>query len=177
MRSNLSAEGALSWIAVASMEGAWITLVYIWLEGIVRPPGVGLGIAQFAVSVAVGMLVARWFRDLSRHGFTVVITATALIAAVTGTLLAGVADFSIVGVVRATVFNPGSWLLGLAVLRGAAHSDPGEEGHVSEQVFRLGVPGLVVFWVVATAMGLVSSVAFTSAAFGATLTFVAASLL
>lgn len=177
MRSNWSAEGALSWIAVASMEGAWITLVYIWLEGIVRPPGVGLGIAQFAVSVAVGMLVARWSRDLSRQGFAVVVTATALIAAVTGTLLAGVADFGIVGVVRATVFNPGSWLLGLAVLRGAAHADPGDESHLSERVFTLGVPGLVVFWVLATAMGLVHDPAFTSAAFAATLTFVTAGLL
>jgi hypothetical protein len=177
MRSNWSAEAALSWLAVASMEGAWITLAYIGVEGPLRAPGAQIGIAHFAVSVAAGMFVARSSRDLPQQRFAVVITATAVIAAVAGTLLAGVATLDIVSLVRATVFNPGSWLLGLAVLRGAAHADPGNEGHVSERVFALGVPGLVIFWVVATYLGLAEDLAFTSAAFVATLTFVTAGLL
>jgi hypothetical protein len=66
--------------------------------------------------------------------------------------------------------------MGLAVLRGAVQGQPGT-GYASERVFSLGIPGLVVFWLLATSAGMIHDGEFVTAAFAATLSFITAGLL
>ena len=176
MRSKWSAEGVLIRLAVASMEGAWLTLVYVGLQWLVAQPALPLGILDFSATVLVGMFVARRFANLSQTNFATVIAAVAVGAAVIGMWLSGVEPTSPGDFLRTLVLSPSSWVLGLAVLRGAAQADPGST-FSSERVFQLGIPGLVVYWVMASTTAMVHNVTFAGAAFAATLTFVSSGLL
>ena len=102
--------------------------------------------------------------------------AAAVLCAVVGGLVAGIPGPDPGAFIRGLVVAPGTWLLGLAVLRGAIQANP-RGNYATERVFSFGIPGLVVFWILASASGLVHDVAYTTAAFTATLTFVAAGLL
>ena len=176
MRSRWSAESALTWLAVVTMEAAWITLVYVGLQWLGIKYTLELGIAHFALGVALGMVLVLTFGGLRQSRYAAIVTAAAITAAVIAALLAG-AHWQDPGAwIRFAVLNPGSWLLGIAVLRGAAHSDLADT-MATERVFRFGVPGLVAFWLTAWLSGLSDNPTFGTAAFAATLSFVAAGLL
>ena len=42
MRSRWSAENVLTWLAVASLEGAWLTLAYVLLQWAASQPSLPL---------------------------------------------------------------------------------------------------------------------------------------
>jgi hypothetical protein len=176
VRSSWSAEVALTWLAVASVEGAWLTLAYIAMQWLTQQPGLPLTIAHFAIAVAAGMIVARLARGLQQTRFAAAIGAFVLVAAVSAVLLSHVqfADFG--GLIRALILSPSSYVMGIAVVRGAVESDP-RGGFESERLFRFGIPGLVVFWLFASTTAMVHAPAYVAPAFAATLTFVSAGLL
>jgi hypothetical protein len=176
MRSRLSAELVLTWLAAATMEGAWLTLANILLQWLKQSTVLSLGIVPFTLAVAAGMIVARSARHLPQARYATVITVAVVIAALIAALLSGVTTSSVGAFVRAAVLDPGVWLLGIAVLRGAAHGEPGT-GYSTERVFSLGIPGLIVFWLLATSSGMTANEMFATAAFATTLSFVSAGLL
>lgn len=176
MRSSWSAERVLTVLALASMEGAWLTLVYVGLQWLSKADRLDLGIFQFALAVLSGLFVATIARASEQRTYVGAIIATALAATLIGAFVNGVESLTVSSIAKGLV-KPGAWLLGVAVLRGAQHSDLSDETNVAERVFSIGVPGLVVFWIVATFSRLPADVAFGSAAFSATVTFVTACLL
>ncbi len=176
MRSKWPAELILIWIATATMEAAWITLVNLSLQSLRQAHRVDLGILQFFLAVALGMILARAFRHLPHNRFAVILTAWAVGASVFAALLSGAPTNDVGAFLRTAVVNPGVWLIGLAVLRGVMQADPGA-GYETERVFSLGIPALVIFWLLSTASGLVEDPAFAAHAFTASLTFVSAGLL
>ena len=176
MRSRWSAELVLTWLAAATMEGAWLTLANILLQWLKQSSRIDLGIFIFTVAVFVGMVVARSMRQLPQSRYATVITIAVVGMVVIAALLSGAATSDAGAFVRSAVVDPGVWLIGIAVLRGAAHGEPGT-GYSTERVFSLGMPALVVFWLAATWSGMLSDDLYATAAFTATLSFVSAGLL
>jgi hypothetical protein len=176
MRSRWSAENVLTWLAVASMEGAWLTLAYVLLQWAASQPTLPLNVLHFALAVTLGMLVAHVGANLSQARFAASMAAAAVLCAVAGGLIAGIPAPDPGAFIRGLVVAPGSWVLGLAVVRGAVQANP-RGNYATEQLFSFVIPGLAIYWILASASGLVHDVAYTTAAFTATLTFVAAGLL
>ena len=176
MRSKWSAELILTWLAAATMEGAWLTLANVLLQWLKKTGQLDLNILYFTLAVGVGMVISRSARQLPQSRYAMVITVAVVAAALVGALASGAAANDAGGFVRAAVLDPGVWLLGIAVLRGAAHGEPGT-GYSTERVFSYGIPAMVVFWLLATVSGMTEDSTFTTAAFTATLSFVAAGLL
>jgi hypothetical protein len=177
MRSTSSAERALALLAAASLEGAWITLLYVAFQWPTPHHILHLGIGHLAAGVLVGALLARQIRQWPQHEYAVAIIAAAIVAAGAGAWLAIAPDLRVGEVVTGVIGNPGGWLLGLALLRGTAHADSTAEAEVARRVLDRGMIGLVAFWVAATASDLVHNQTFATAGFAATLTFISAGLL
>lgn len=176
MRSNWPAEKVLLWVATATLEAAWITLLNIAWQWLKHAGRVDLTILHYFLAVALGMALARAFRDEPQSRFAAILTAGALGAATVGALLSGAPTNDIGAFVRAAVIDPGVWLIGLAVLRGVFQADPGS-GYETERVFGLGIPALAGFWIVATISGLAADGTFALHAFSASLSFVCAGLI
>ena len=176
MRSKWSAETVLLWLATATLEGAWLTLTNVLLQWLKKEPHLDLGILAFSLAVGVGMALAHTFRDLPQRHFASIITAATVCAFAIGALMSGDAQDNVGTFLRNAVLDPGAWLMGLAVLRGSAQGQPGA-GYSTERVFSLGIPALVVFWLLATATDLVQDQEFVTAGFTATLSFISAGLL
>ena len=140
-----------------------------WLK---HSASLDLNILFFTAAVFVGMAVARSSRHMVAVRYATAITVATLGAALVGAIVSGAAASDAGGFIRAAVLDPGVWLMGAAVLRGAVHGEPGT-GYSAERVFSYGIPGLVVFWLAATWSGMTDDAAFTTAAFTATLSFVA----
>ena len=161
MRSKWPAELILIWIATAAMEGAWITLVNISLQWLKNATRVDMGLLDFFVAVATGMILARAFRHLPQNRFALVLTIGAVTAGVIAALLSGAPTNDVGAFFRAAVLDPGVWLIGFAVLRGVMQAEPGA-GYETERVFSLGIPALVIFWLLATWSGLVEDAGFAA---------------
>lgn len=177
MRSTWSLERVLAVLAAAGLEAAWLTLAYLLLQGLsgIRP--LPLGIGAFAVAAAIGIVVSRALRSAPRSRYAAVTVGVSLGAAVLGTAL-GWDAANVPGVaLPALAAHPGGWLLGLAVWRGTIHAEFGDEADISDGVLRAGLIWLIVFWVIASATGMVRSPAYTASAFVATLAFAGAGLL
>jgi hypothetical protein len=175
MRSTWSVESILAFLAAASVEAAVLTLAYLavnWLSGNLE---IHLGIASFAVVVALGLVLARWLRRAAWERYLVVVPAAAVLVGIGGIWLTEVAAGAPADPV-ALVRNAGGWLLGIGVLRGTAHAELDDERFTIERLNRFAMPGLVAFWIVAAATGLARDPGYTAAAFGATLTFVSSAL-
>jgi hypothetical protein len=177
MRSIWSADRILALLAAASLEGAWLTLVYIGLQWWAGNRELDLGIGQFALGAVVGILLARRIRGLSRWLYATAVIVVAVLVGATGAWLEGSAPTSFGDIAAALVGHPAAWILGVAILRGTGHGDPDDESTVAERVLNRGVPGLVAFWIVASLSGLASSASLEGMAFAATLTFLSAGLL
>ena len=177
MPSTWSAERALALLAAASLEGAWITLLYVAFQWPTLHHILHLGIGHLAAGVLVGAVLARLIRQWPQRAYAAAIIAASIVAAGVGAWLAIAPDLRAGEVVTGVLVNPGGWLLGLALLRGTAHADSTAEAEVAQRVLDRGMIGLVAFWVVATASDLVHNQTFATAAFAATLTFVSAGLL
>ena len=176
MRSTWSVETVLAVLAAASVEAAALTLAYLavnWFSGRVE---IHLGVPAFAVSVVLGLVLARRLRHASWERYLLVLPGAAILAGAVGGWLAEAtagapADpLSVLG-------NAGPWLLGIGVLRGTAHAELDDEAYTVDRLLRIGMPGLAAFWIVAAAGGLPGNAEYTATAFGATLTFVSSALL
>lgn len=177
MRSTWSAERVLALVAAASLEGAWITLLYVAFQWPTPSHILHLGIGHLAAGALVGVVLARQIRQWPQRQYAATVIGAAIIAAGVGAWLAIAPDLRPDEVVNGVLVNPGGWLLGLALLRGTAHADVAAEAEVARRVLDRGMIGLVAFWVVATGSDLVHNQTFAAAAFAATLTFISAGLL
>ena len=176
MRSRWPAETVILWLATATLEAAWITLANMLLQWFKQMERVDLTIVRYFAAVLLGMVLARTFRNQPQNSYAVILSAGAVGSAVLGALLSGAPTTDVGAFVRTAILDPGAWLMGFAVLRGVFQADPGS-GYETERVFSLGIPALVVFWLLATVSGMTDNPDFTLQAFAATLSFVSAGLL
>jgi len=176
MRSRWPAETVILWLATAMLEAAWITLANVLLQWFKHAERVDLTIVHYFGAVLLGMVLARTFRNQPQNRYAVILTSGAVGSAVLGALLSGAPTTDVGAFVRTAILDPGAWLMGFAVLRGVFQADPGS-GYETERVFTLGVPALVVFWLLATVSGMTDNGDFTLQAFAATLSFISAGLL
>ena len=177
MRSSWSAERLLATGAAITAEAAWLALAYIlvdWLGGAAEPY---LDIGVLAAAVAAGLIAARLAADLPHLAFVALLLVLAVLASLAAALAGGVASPDLQQVMGALSARPLVWIVGLALLRGSARSDRGDDPSATERLLNLGVPGLVVAWLVAATSGLAQAPAFGEPAFAATLTFMTAGLL
>ena len=176
MRSRWPAETVILWLATATLEAAWITLANVLLQWFKHAERVDLTIVHYFAAVLLGMVLARTFRNQPQNTYAVILSAGAVGSAVLGALLSGAPTTDVGAFVRTAILDPGAWLMGFAVLRGVFQADPGS-GYETERVFTLGIPALVVFWLLATVSGMTDNRDFTLQAFAATLSFISAGLL
>jgi hypothetical protein len=176
MRLTWSADRALAVVAAASLEGAWLTLLYVLIQWWAGQRDLPLGIGHFAVGAGVGILLARRLGRWSPRWFASAVIATSVAVGGLGVWLAVAPSMTLVDLGSAVARHPGGWLLGIAVLRGTAHGEPDDESIVAERLLGRGVPGLAAFWIVAAISGLARATQFELVAFAATLTFVTAAL-
>ncbi len=157
-------------------EAAWLAIVYLVLQVLGAHGPVLLGPIQFAALAAIGLAVARGALPWSGRG---VLAATAAIAGLAGWLLSPAArDAVLAGRIDVALsLHAGGWLAGLAVVRGAAHADPGDDDLVLARLLAWGLPALVVPWLLSQVVGPAARAAFVEPAFVATLTFVVSVLL
>ncbi len=129
--------------AIAEGSLLWVLYVAFAVSG---SGGSHLGPAEFVIAAALGLVVAR--RSASAHGPRVALYALAL--------LAGCAGWAADPGVRSTLATaapaaalgrhvPG-WLLGVAVIRGAAHRDAADDDRVVGALLAAGTPVLAVPW-------------------------------
>ncbi|HJW23070.1 MAG TPA: DUF4129 domain-containing protein [Candidatus Limnocylindrales bacterium] len=176
MRSNWSAEALLAVLAAASLEGAGLTLGYLAIDWLSGNRTIHFGVQAFAVAVVIGFVVARRHRQSSWTRYLITVPGTTVLVGVVGgwaVLTSGGAAADPV----ALLANSGPWLLGVGVLRGTAHAELDDEALTAEGVLRIGLPGILAFWLLAAASDLTRDPAYTTAAFGTTLTFVSSGLL
>ncbi len=172
MRWRWPTERVLAVLAAASLEAAWLALLQLaaqWLGGTGTP---AVDIGAFGLAAVAGLVLARSLRGLSRRAYAAWVVGAALAAALGAVALApGSAS-----VADALARDAAPWLLGIALLRGTAHAQLDDEAIVAERLLRLGIAGLVAFWVWATAVGLARDPAYAGPAFAASLTYVEAGL-
>ena len=176
MRSRWPAETLVLWLATATLEAAWITLANLLLQWFKDSERVDLTIIHYFLAVLLGMVLARTFRNLPQNRYALILTTGAVGSAVIGALISGAPANDVGAFVRTAILDPGAWLMGFAVLRGVFQADPGS-GYETERVFSLGIPALVVFWILASISGMTDNQAFTIQAFAGTLSFISAGLL
>jgi hypothetical protein len=177
LRSTWPLERSLGLVAAASLEAAWLTLAYLLVQWLAGARGVHLGIVAFAAAAALGLLLARAARAWPRGRYAGALVGASVAAAGIGTFLIGVPPTPPGAAPPVFAAHAGGWLLGLAVWRGTLHAELGDEAELSETVIRGGVPGLIAFWVVATASRMVGSDDYAAPAYVATVVFVGAGLL
>ena len=179
MRSNASPERVAALLAASLLEAAWITLVYVLVESLTRAAEAPLSMLAFAG--------ARWRASSSHGGRRAVIrtryrTLLAIIAvsvALIGWLLPlGPAAGQVLDD-PAIVFamHPGGILLGLAFLRGTAHTTDLDDERIAEVALGPGLAAVAGFWVLLAASGGTGTTWVVDVASSATVTFVTTGLL
>jgi hypothetical protein len=177
MRSSWPADRVLRLLAIASVEAAWLTLVYVAIQWLSRIARLELGIGEFGLAVIVGVLLARVLGNRSPTAFRAGLVAATVVAGVIGVWLGVAPSLSGADLAAAPTSSPGGWLLGVAVLRGGMHADlQGETGRAERQL-DAGLIGIAVFWTFASLSGLAGTEPFSATAYAATLTFVSAGLI
>ena len=86
MRSIWSPEGVLAALADASLEAAWLTLVYLLVQPWIGDGQLHLGLPALAVAVLAGLLFARTASELPRESYTLIGSGLTVLAAAIGTL-------------------------------------------------------------------------------------------
>lgn len=178
MRSNGWPESALSVVAACALEAAWISLVYVaigWLAAEGRPP---LSILAFGVATLIGLGVARWLAKSRRLPYGTVLAGLAIVAAFVGWLVplgsaaVDVLDQPFLMLQR----HPGGLLLGLAIIRGAAHVTPDDDERIGELALGPGLGGVAAIWILLTATGGSDEPWVAGTAFSATVIYVTAAM-
>ncbi|HEX5395915.1 MAG TPA: DUF4129 domain-containing protein [Candidatus Limnocylindria bacterium] len=176
MRSISSPEEALAALADASLEAAWLMLVYLLVQPWIGDGELHLGLPALAVAVLAGLLFARAASDLPRDSYTLIGSGLTVLAAAIG-VLAFVPDIARADPFSAFGAHPGGLLAGVAFLRGSAHAEEGAEARNVERILGIGLFGLVAFWLLFSLAGLAVLPEFAQPALSACITFVTACLL
>src|SRR5262245_17983073 len=106
MRSRWPAEQILIWLATATLEAAWITLVNLQLQWLKRTERVDLTIVYYFLAVALGMTLARTFRNLPQNRYALILTAGALGSAIVGAVASGAPTTDVGAFVRTAILDP-----------------------------------------------------------------------
>jgi hypothetical protein len=133
--------GALDALAEGSL--LWVGYVALASLGSGRAR---LGPLEFVLVAALGVVASRWAGV--QHARRFLLPTLALAAAVVGWIADPVVRETLVGPDPAAALArhlPG-WLLGLALLRGAAHTDPADDDRVTSALLAVGVPALAIPW-------------------------------
>jgi len=179
MRSNASPEYAAALLAACLLEAAWITLVYVTVERVAGPGQPPLSIVAFTVAALIGLGLARWSALPGRRAYGTPIAAVAVAVSLVGWLLPlGPAAVHVVDD-PAVVFgmHPAGILLGLAVIRGTAHTTAIDDERIAETAIGPGLALMAGLWVLLTATGGTAEPSIVGTASSATVTFVTAGLL
>lgn len=136
---------ALPVILAALAEGAWVAAVYAVVEATAHRETT-FGPLTMALAAGLGLLLARRYGPGLGDRWPGIALALVIGSAVFGWLsdAASVAALLRLDPVAAIRVHPGGWLLGLAVLRGMAHAEPGTSEGALERLVLIGVPGLAV---------------------------------
>ncbi len=177
MRSTWSADRLLRLLATASLEAGWLTLIYLAVQWLAHSEQLTLGIGELGLAVIGGVLLVRSIDSRSPAVHAVVLLMAAVVVGVLGIWLSVAPATSRADLVAGLRANPGGVLLGVALLRGAAHGDLDRSASRAERLLDAGLLGLVGYWLFAGASGLSGSEPFSATAYAATLTIVSASLL
>jgi hypothetical protein len=176
MRWRSSPEATIAGLADASLEGAWLALVYLYAQPFQGDGQQHLGIAALSVAALAGLLFARLTSDVARETYTLVGMGLTIVVAAIG-VFAFLPDLARVDPWAALKAHPGGLLAGVAFLRGSAHAEAGAEAGNLERILGIGLVGLVVFWMITTLTAFVEVRSFTEPALVASITFVTATLL
>jgi hypothetical protein len=176
MRWISSPETALAGLADATLEAAWLTLVYLLVQPWIGDGQLYLGLPALAAAALAGVVFARSASDLPRERYTLIGTGLTVLAAAVGTL-AFVPDLARTNPFAAIQAHPGGLLAGIAFLRGTAHAEEGAEAGNVERILGIGLVGLVVFWPMFSLAGLAVLPEFAQPALSASISFVTAGLL
>ncbi|MEP6638930.1 MAG: DUF4129 domain-containing protein [Chloroflexota bacterium] len=179
MRSNAWPEYAAALLAASMLEAAWITLVYVLVESLTGPAEAPLSMLAFAAAAVAGLGFARWSMLGRRRPYQTPLAGIAVALALVGWLLP-------LGNVAADVVNdptlvfgmhPGGILLGLAFLRGTAHTTRVADERIAEVALGPGLAAVAGLWLLLTVTGGTGEAWVVGAASSASVTYVTAGLL
>ena len=178
MRSNAWPERALAVLVACSLEGAWLELAYVTVQGITGR-SVAIPILAFAAAALTGLAFGRMSARDPRLPYRPVLGLLVIGAGVLGWLVPlGSAAGGLLGAPVATLqLNLAGPLLGVAVLRGAAHVALDDDERIARRALGPGLALVGGLWLLLTASGATREPAIVDAAFTATVTFVTAGLL
>ncbi len=156
-------------------EGAWLSVVYLALQGATGGGAHPLGLVPMSGVVAIGILLARTTERWRRS--TEVFVVAVVMAAALG-VMASAAARDQVGAGIAVVLGAhiGGLVLGLALVRGYSYRDVGDSEDVIDRLLRVGALGLIVPWVIGLSLAEPARSDFITAAFFGTVIFVGAAL-
>src|SRR6187397_791740 len=134
MRSNASPERVAALLAASVLEAAWITLVYVLVESLTRAAEAPLSMLAFAGAALAGIAFARRTARGDPHAYRTLLAIIAVCLALIGWLLPVGAAASQVLDDPAIAFalHPGGILLGLAFVRGTAHTTDHADERIAE---------------------------------------------
>ena len=179
MRSNASPERVAALLAASLFEAAWITLVYVLVESLTRAAEAPLSMLAFAGAALAGIAFARRTARGDPHAYRTLLAIIAVCLALIGWLLPVGAAASQVLDDPAIAFamHPGGILLGLAFVRGTAHTTDHADERIAEVALGPGLAGVAGCWVLLAASGGTGTAWVVDVASAATVTFVTTALL
>lgn len=178
MRSRAWADQVLAIVAACGLEAAWISLAYVAIQAFASQGSARLSLVAFAAAALVGLLFARWAAPRDVRSYGTIIGVAAVVTALAGWLtpIGGAAESVVANPILVLEQHPGGLLLGLAVVRGAAHVTPEDDERIAEIALGFGLAGVALVWIALAGMGGTKDAWVTEAAFIATLTYIAAGL-
>ena len=179
MRSNAWPEYAAALLAASLLEAAWVTLVYVLVQSWTGPAEPPLSMLAFVGAAVAGVGFARWSVVRRWRAYRTPLAAIAVALALIGWLLPlGSAAAHVVDEPGITLsLHPGGILLGLAFLRGTAHTTRLDDERIAERALGPGLAAIALLWVFLTATGGTGEAWVVGAASSATVIYVTAGLL
>jgi hypothetical protein len=177
MRSNAWPERALAILVACSLEAAWLQLAYVTFQGLTRAM-VALPMVAFFAAALAGFAFARWSARHPEVPYRLGVGALVIGAALLGWLVPlGPAVDPLGATVRTLQLHLAGLLLGVAVLRGAAHATLDDEERIAGRALGPGTAGVALLWLLLEASGAARIPPVLEAAFAATVAYVTAALL
>ncbi len=140
--------GLLPPLAIALSEGGWVAVVYAAVDRVALNGQAALGLWPFVAAVAVGLTIARLAGDVDARlhplALALLVLGVGFMGALLDALLGGRPINSPLDLV-----TPGAVMSGIAVWRGAAHWRPEDDELSLSGMLGLGVPALIVPWLIA----------------------------
>jgi hypothetical protein len=180
MRSNASPERIAALLAASLLEAAWITLVYVLVESLTDAAEALLSMPAFAGAALAGIAFGRWAAARGDpHAYRTPLAVVAIALALIGWLLPlGAAAAHVVEDPAITfAMHPGGILLGVAFLRGIAHTTHLADERIAEIALGPGLAAVAGVWLLLSVSGGTGAAWVVDMASTATVTFVTTGLL